>query len=721
MSAYSNRLWTKPKEGDTIPIRRWLWLSYLRMALIPLLVIELTFLGIYWASNALVYHENISAIKDASQVYLNDVARREATASGWQLQVVTQATGLFARQTARALDGSYVPPQAERARYARTADGAVYTRYGKDQTASFYSGISPVGDAQMQKVWHLAALDPLMIDIKNNYPSVSSVYINTNDSYNRIYPYMDGIKQYPAKMDIPSYNFYYAADAAHNPRRQVVWTDAYIDPAGHGWMVSSIAPVWRGDKLEAVVGIDLTLTTIIDHLLSLDLPKGAYAVVVDRKGGIVAMPPQGERDLGLHELTSYSYSHAIKSDSFKPEAFNFLKRAGTRALGEAILAHDHGQVRVQFNGPHQASFSRIPGLGWTLVIFAPESRIFAQAYRMKSKLNLVGLTMIGLLLTFYLIFFVYLSRRATVMSERISSPIGRLTVLLNRIGAGEYRQEFAGSPIGELDELGHRLVDTGNQLADAHELIVRHEGRVGEALAQQRQMNVEQGRLIRTMSHELRTPMAVIDSSARIIERRAAALSPDELQARAGRLRGAVGRMVEILSKLTRSLNDQVATETPEAQAEALDALVTRVALEVIPQERLNLSFIGDNPVVMHGPIIAIVLGTVLDNALRYSHVDKCVSVTATGRDGEVVITVFDEGEGILADELDRVGQRFFRGSNTGAASGAGVGLFVARKLIGSIGGELKIDCPGGGTTVTIRIPLNGADQPAPLDEDVNA
>lgn len=53
-----------PVDGGTqpVPLRKWLWRSYLRSALIPLLVIELTFLAIYWASTAVVYRENVAAV-----------------------------------------------------------------------------------------------------------------------------------------------------------------------------------------------------------------------------------------------------------------------------------------------------------------------------------------------------------------------------------------------------------------------------------------------------------------------------------------------------------------------------------------------------------------------------------------------------------------------------------------------------------------------------------
>ena len=306
-----------PDGGHTgMPLRRWLWLSYLRAAIIPLLFIEITFLGIYWISNTIVYRENIATVSSVSNDFLQDVAKREAMSISQSLQGISNTTALFAAQTRTALQGEYTPSPQEKERYAYHPGGSFYTRYDNGTTASYYSGIVKVGPEQVRKVWRLSVLDPLMMDIKNSTPAISSLYFNSFDSYNRIYPYFDVQKQYPPKMDIPSYNFYYEADERHNPTRRPVWTDAYIDPAGHGWMVSSIAPVWSGPKLEGVVGIDITLETIINRLMTMDLPWGAYAMLVDRQGRIIALPPQGEKDFALRELTKHQYKTSINADTF---------------------------------------------------------------------------------------------------------------------------------------------------------------------------------------------------------------------------------------------------------------------------------------------------------------------------------------------------------------------------------------------------------------------
>ncbi|RTL03351.1 MAG: ATPase, partial [Lysobacterales bacterium] len=330
-----------PAGARRLPLARYLWQSYLRAAIIPLLVIELGFIGVYWVSSFITYERNAEALGAISREDLARTAQREADAIAEKLGAVGDLTRVFAAETARALR-TPAPAAAtdDDARHAYGADGVYYTTR-EGVSAGFYSGIVPVGPAERDKVRRTAAIDPLMQAIKAANPLVAQLYLNTHDSYNRIHPYFEVLTQYPAKMDIPSYNFYYEADAAHDPERRAVWTDAYVDPAGSGWMVSSIAPVYGGadgNFLEGVVGIDVTVDTIVRRVLNLQLPWQGYALLVGRDGTILALPPRGERDFGLKELTAHSYDEAIRADTFKPDDFNVHKRADLAVLGRALKA-----------------------------------------------------------------------------------------------------------------------------------------------------------------------------------------------------------------------------------------------------------------------------------------------------------------------------------------------------------------------------------------------
>lgn len=697
---------SEAEKSSRTPIRRWLWLSYLRAAIVPLLFIEVTFLAIFVLSNSIVHDANIEALEDVSGSYLDSVARLEAQGIATTLEGVSSSTGILAAQTKVALDGDYRPSAAEMARYARTSDGGFYTRYGIGTTASYYTGATPVGPDEIRKVWKLAALDPLMADLESASPLVASVYVNTYDSYNRIYPYFDVLEQYPHKMRIPDFNFYYLADARHNPARKPVWTEAYLDPAGHGWMISSIAPVYRNGKLEAVVGQDLTLGNIISHLLNLKMPWNAYAMLVDREGRIIAMPQQGEVDLGLRELTSFKYSDAVRADMRKPEAFDLNKLAATKALAEAMKKSDQGRMRLSINGLSVASYAQIAGPEWRLVVVAPQANIIAEADSLRDQLQTIGWSMAAALVVFYLGFFLFLFRRAKVMSTGLSGPIGKLIGVLDRIAAGHYRHEVPSTDIAELDDLGQRLVITGEKLGEAHRRLADQQRLTEQALRRQQQASVEQMRFIRVLSHEIRTPLSVIDSGAQILEKKAGDIGEADLRKRATRFRGAVERITGLLSKLGRSLDaGNEGAEPNLANAAPLDDIVSALALEIVPEERLVLETDVRNAIVKDSGAISLALRTVLDNAVRYCP-EGSIAVSAVATQDLGTITVRDHGSGVTAVELGLIGTKFFRGNNAANQPGAGVGLFLARRVLESGGGSLTLESNSSGTTVTLTFPI---------------
>ena len=150
-----------------------------------------------------------------------------------------------------------------------------YSPENNGGAAVFYSNATPAERHDLEKIARLRQLEPLMKEIEARNPLIASLYFNSWDSFNHIYPWFFTLDQYPADMDIPKYNFYYLADAEHNPERGVVWTDVYLDPAGHGWMMSAIAPVYRDDFLEGVVGIDITVSGILEQIGQLQVPWGA--------------------------------------------------------------------------------------------------------------------------------------------------------------------------------------------------------------------------------------------------------------------------------------------------------------------------------------------------------------------------------------------------------------------------------------------------------------
>ncbi|WP_082356182.1 ATP-binding protein [Novosphingobium sp. AAP83] len=701
-----------------MPLARWLGASYLRTAVIPLCLIELGFLASYWATGNFTYERNVETVSRLSENYLADIAAREAANIEATLSSVEGLAKVFAAETGEALKRPASASPAEQARHRMSADGVFYTsRGGADDTASFYSGVYPIGAEQKDKVWRTARLDHTMRHLKSASPLIQQVYLNTWDSYNRIYPYIDVTKQYAPGMSIPSYNFYYEADAKHNPQRKVVWTDAYIDPAGSGWMVSAIAPVYAGDKLEAVIGLDLTVDTIIDRILALNLPWQGYAMLVGRDGTILALPPTGEKDLGLTELKKHSYEQIIASDTFKPEQFNIARHPRLKGLADAVAKGRQGISRVSFNGREMlAANAKVTGPGWTLVVVAPASAIFADANMLHDQLIKVGFIMLVILLLFYVAFFAFLLWRAQVMGERVARPLLAVETVMNRIGAGEYDHAAPQCGVNEIDSLADRLVAMGQSLGAAHRKIVDQEDLMRSALDSERRVTTGQRRFINILSHEFRTPLTVIDSSGQILKRRAARLTEETVIERSDMIRRAAARIGDVMQSAMQLVRMEDGETTCKPASVAFGPLVRQAVASAQGNRAVDIAVDGDAEraaIYADRTLVHTALSAIVENACRYSPEGSPITVKATVEGDRCAVTITDHGSGIPADELPMVCERFYRGSNSTAVPGAGTGLYLATTLLDANGGLLAINSVAGtgtgtgtGTTVTASLPL---------------
>lgn len=457
-----------PKETNRKPLSKWILRTFLKTALIPLVLVELVLIGIYFFVNGYAYSETRDFFNLETHEEVQEYANNEATSIKNQLDSVAYATEMYRQQVQRTLQQKDVEIDLEnKKRLKYTEDGAFYTESNSDQdgAAVFYSGIVPIGADEALKAHKLLAIEDVMKDIYHSQPLANAIYVNTHDSLNVIYPYFNVLYQYPPLMDIPSYNFYYEADKTNNPEKELVWTDAYLDPAGNGWTTSAIAPVYNDSSLEAVVGIDITVNTIIDQILDIQLPWGGYGILVTEDGTILAMPEQAEKTLDIAELKDHSYQETIKTDTFKPEDFNIYNQTQLDQLTAEMKGMSRGSTSLLINDEsHFVSWASIDELGWDLILFVPKKNIFSDFDQLSVGLAKLGIFMFAGLVLFYILFFLYIYRQSNKMSARIHSPLMQINSMAKEIGEGNYHQSLATINVIELQETADAIVHMGDQL-----------------------------------------------------------------------------------------------------------------------------------------------------------------------------------------------------------------------------------------------------------------
>jgi signal transduction histidine kinase len=220
-----------------------------------------------------------------------------------------------------------------------------------------------------------------------------------------------------------------------------------------------------------------------------------------------------------------------------------------------------------------------------------------------------------------------------------------------------------------------------------------------------------QERFLRVAAHELRTPLTLIRGFAEeLLDPAGGPLSAEQRESAAAIGRGAL-RMQALVDDLLLVLEldaGRVAVhavpidvaglvgQLREEAAERAAAADVNIALRVSP----GATLVGDPDRLRRA------LGALVRNAIDWSPRDGTVSVTAARSDGQLRVSVADEGPGFPDGEPAALGQRFRRLRGSDPREGAGLGLAIARGIVELHGGRLEAQSPPGhGARLTIVLP----------------
>jgi two-component system sensor histidine kinase KdpD len=214
--------------------------------------------------------------------------------------------------------------------------------------------------------------------------------------------------------------------------------------------------------------------------------------------------------------------------------------------------------------------------------------------------------------------------------------------------------------------------------------------------------------LLRSVSHDLRSPLMTILTSASALERGDLALDQDDRRDLLAAIHVEAERLDRFVSNLLDLSRLQAGAADPAPAVCSLDDLVVHAMSEIGDSSRIDVTLADDGPSVRaDAHQIERVLANLIENALKYSPIDEHVAVHVGGAGGEAIVRVIDRGPGIPASELQSIFEPFQRGSATGGARGAGLGLAIARGFAEANGGRLWAESRAGqGATFALALPV---------------
>lgn len=248
----------------------------------------------------------------------------------------------------------------------------------------------------------------------------------------------------------------------------------------------------------------------------------------------------------------------------------------------------------------------------------------------------------------------------------------------------------------------------------ATELALReNKAQLEQALATEQRMREEQREFVMMVSHEFRTPLAIIHASGQMLRATETTLAPDN-QRRVEKIQSAVERMSHLIDRFLDSetllSDDRVLVPTTFA----LQALVAEALEAVDPSRERVRADLAQAPATLtcDRGFLRIVLDNLLTNALKYSPPDARVHLHVAQAGDDVAIRVTDEGPGIPASEQGGVFDKFARGGSSRGTRGAGLGLYLVRRIVARMGGEIALHSAAGtGATFVLHLPCATAAQ----------
>jgi two-component system, OmpR family, sensor kinase len=306
----------------------------------------------------------------------------------------------------------------------------------------------------------------------------------------------------------------------------------------------------------------------------------------------------------------------------------------------------------------------------------------------------------------------------------ISDPILRLADTMHRLVDRDTEIQIEGTQrrdeIGEMARAAVVFRNNAIELMVSQRGLAQQASMLEEKLAAERHLTMLQRNFVSMASHEFRTPLNIIDGHAQRLAKTNGRFSSEDIGERAGKIRGAVQRMTHLMENLlssSRLVDGDVGLyfHPSEFDLAALLRDVCHLHQEISPKSQIiqferaeSLPMLGDAKLLFQ------VFSNVLANAIKYSPSGGPIKVAGARAADDLVVTIEDHGIGIPHQDLKRLFERYYRGTNAVGTVGTGLGLYLVKMIVELHGGGIAVESvEGQGSKFTVRLPTNLASQPA--------
>jgi signal transduction histidine kinase len=281
-------------------------------------------------------------------------------------------------------------------------------------------------------------------------------------------------------------------------------------------------------------------------------------------------------------------------------------------------------------------------------------------------------------------------------SRRVQRSVAEVASAAAAVADGRYDSRVSPPQLGDdFDSLAQAF----NQMASQLELV-----------------EATRRRLFGDLAHEIRTPVSVLEAYFEAVEDGVKTLDRETITMLRDQTRRLV-RFSEDVAALVQAEESRASiTPTSFAAGTLIETAVIAAADRFAAGGVTLTSHVDDDLPALWADRqrLGQVFANLLDNALRHTPRGGQVDIAAGTNGDAITIAVTDDGEGIPAEHLPHVFERFYRAdaARTREDGGAGIGLAIAKALVEAHQGHITASSrgPGTGATFTITLPVRGAD-----------
>lgn len=674
-------------EIKKLKLKKILSNHFIKFSLLPILIVEITLLILYFSINKYISIKNTDFLLNQAQINTKELLKKESTIINDKLVEISQLARILQREhesifsnPPRFIDPNNQPQFA-------FADNKVFYKTNKKGSSLYYSAKTEITAVERNKAIFTEAMDGTLKNIVDVNKLAVAAYFNSWDNMNRLYPFIDNVStQYGEHIQMQDYNFYYLADKEHNPKRKAVWTGAYLDPAGLGWMLSCIVPIYKNDFLEGVTGIDITIDNFVKNILNQEFLYDAKLFIVDNNGMIIAMPEKIEELLGLKELKEHLYTDSILKTIEKPEDYNIIKKNNPFSKKFENLIKNNTQTEtLNINENQYLSFAQnVDETNWKLIILINKDNLSESIENLSNLSNKIGYLAIGFLFLFYVIFFYTLLKRINLFSEKITEPLVDLSNQTTLITKKNIEFKNVETNIEEISQLNNNFIYMLNVLNQRSKKLY--------------EANKTKDYFLANMSHELKTPLNSISIISTIMS-----------QNKNNILDSSSHKNIKIINKsaedLTRLINDIL--DISKIEAGKLTINKKNISLKDLIEDlydlfcpiaqNKNIEFINNfqinnTDIFTDEHRTKQIIKNLVDNAIKFTNKGK-VELLSKEFENYFEISIIDSGIGIGKENLNYIFDRFKQvdDSMTKKHQGTGLGLAISKELSTLLNGHISV------------------------------